>query len=147
MNRAAKLSPVVKMASQAVEQAARGLAEANAVLQRDQQQLDSLLQYREEYLQRFRRADPMHMPAQKALELRAFLAQLDQAITLQEQQIQRSRKIVNQHQQHWQEKRQREQAVQTLVTRYQIEQRQQLSRKEQSEADEHSMALWKRIPR
>jgi flagellar FliJ protein len=84
------------------------------------------------------------MSGQKVMEFRAFLGQLDQAIIAQEQQITRSLGHLQQMQHAWRQVRIKEQAMQSLVERYQQEENQQIVRQEQNESDEHSTAQWLR---
>lgn len=144
MSRADKLKPALEMAQRATEQALLTLSEANQALMRDQQQLAELQQYRDDYLQRFRQADPMIMKAQKQLELRAFMAQLDQAIRMQEQQVQQTLQNAQHYHQQWLDVRSREHALESLLERYQQQAEQRALRQEQNTSDEQSTMLWRR---
>lgn len=144
MSRADKLKPALEMAQRATEQALLTLSEANQALMRDQQQLAELQQYRDDYLQRFRQADPMIMKAQKQLELRAFMAQLDQAIRMQEQQVQETLQNAQYYHQQWLGVRSREHALESLLERYQQQAEQRALRQEQNTSDEQSTMLWRR---
>lgn len=144
MTRSKKLQPVVALARQETEQAVTKLAQANRLLHQEQLQLHDLQNYRQEYLQRFRGADPLVMPARKAIELRNFLAQLDQAIALQEQQVKQFLSQVMQHQQLWVKANSKQHAMQSLLERYQQEENQRQQRQEQRMSDEYSAQLWRR---
>lgn len=147
MSRARKLNPVIDMARKATESELIKLGEQNALLQREQNQLDELIQYREEYLSRFRQGDPMQMSAKKALDLRGFLAQLDQAIQAQEHQVNQSLQVVNRQQQNWLQARNKEQALDTLMARYRADEERIEQKREQRENDEHTNAMWLRSRR
>ncbi len=144
MSRSRKLNPVIDMARKATENELIRLGEHNALLQQDQSQLDDLISYRQEYLNRFRQDDPTLMSAKKALELRAFLAQLDQAIQAQQVQVNQSQLKVQQQQKNWLEAKNKEQAIDTLRDRYKADETQQQQRYEQRENDEHTNAMWLR---
>jgi len=144
MTRSKKLQPVVELARQETEQAVTKLAQVNRLLHQEQQQLHDLQNYRQEYLLRFRGADPLVMPARKAIELRNFLAQLDQAIALQEQQVKQFLTQATQQQQHWIKARSKQHAMQALLERYQQEETQRQERQEQRLSDEYSAQLWRR---
>jgi flagellar FliJ protein len=144
MSRTRKLDPVIDMARKSTESALARLGESNALLQQEQHQLDDLQRYREEYMQRFRHDDPMVMSARKALELRGFLAQLDQAIHAQQGQVERHRQQVQKQQQHWLEAKNKEQALDSLMARYQADEAQKQQRQEQRQNDEHTTAVWLR---
>jgi len=147
MKRSKKLSPVVDVAVRAAETALLKVGEANAVWQQDKQQLDDLYRYKGEYLAKFRQGDSLMISAQKMLELRAFLVQLDQAIASQQQQVENSYKRVQYQQQLWLQARTKEQAMQTLVGRYKAEESLLEVRQEQLDNDEHNTSQWVRKPR
>ena len=147
MKRSKKLTPVVDIAVKAVERALIKVGLANSAWQQDKQQLDDLHRYKGEYLARFRQGDSMMISAQKMLDLRAFLVQLDQAIAAQQQQVENSYKKVQYQQQEWLQAHTKEQAMQTLVGRYKAEESQQELRREQLDNDEHNTSQWVRKPR
>ncbi len=144
MARAQKLIPVIDMARREVERAQLQLADANRLLHQEQQQLQDLQHYRQVYLQRFRSADPQVMSARKAIELRSFLVQLDQAIQLQESQVRQYLGQSQHKQQIWLQARSKQQAMETLMERYQEQDMQQQQRREQMLTDEFSAQLWRR---
>jgi flagellar FliJ protein len=146
MKRSKRLTPVVELAEKATEEALQQLGLANADWQRDKQQLDDLIRYKGEYLARFRQGDPLTMSAQKMLDLRAFLVQLDQAIAAQEAQVANSYKRVEYHQVLWKQKHTKEQAMHTLVGRYHAEELQQELKQELRDNDEHNTSKWVRDP-
>lgn len=144
MSRSHKLNPVIEIARKATETELIKLGETNALLQQEQSQLDDLVGYRQEYLNRFRQDDPTRMSAKKALDLRAFLAQLDQAIHAQQIQVNQSQTQVQHQQNNWFEAKNKEQAIDTLMARYKADELQQQQRHEQRENDEHTNAMWLR---
>lgn len=144
MSRSRKLDPVIDMARKATESELGKLGQTNALLQQAENQLDDLLRYRDEYLARFREDDPMLMSARKALDLRGFLAQLDQAIHAQQLQVNQSRQLVDRQQQNWQQARNKEQALDSLMDRYRADEQRRQQRLEQRENDEHTNARWLR---
>ncbi len=144
MKRSERLGVVVELAAKATEEALLKVSQANAVWHQDKQQLTDLNQYKGEYLAKLRGGDQVAMSGQKVMEFRAFLGQLDQAIIAQEQQITRSLGHLQQMQHAWRQVRIKEQAMQSLVERYQQEENQQIVRQEQNESDEHSTAQWLR---
>jgi len=147
MSRMRKLDPVIEIARKRTESALFKLGESNALLQHEQNQLDDLMHYRDDYLARFRRDDPLVMSAKKALELRGFLAQLDQAIHAQQLQVNQSRQVVDRQQQNWIQARNKEQALDSLMAKYQANEQHQQQRREQRDNDEHTTALWLRMRR
>lgn len=147
MKRSKKLNPVLDVASKATESALLKVGEASALWQAEKQQLEDLHNYKGEYLAKFRQSDTLTMSAQKVLELRAFLAQLDQAIEAQVTQVEQYYQAVQYQQQLWLEARTREQAMQSLVTRYQTQEADQEAKQEQRDNDERNTSLWYRKSR
>ena len=123
------------------------MGEANSAWQLDKNQLDDLYRYKGEYLAKFRQGDNLTVSSQKMLELRAFLVQLDQAISGQQLQVENSYKKVQYQQTLWLQARTKEQAMQTLVGRYKAEESQQEVRQEQLDNDEHNTSQWVRKSR
>lgn len=147
MSRMRKLDPVIDIARKRTESELVKLGQSNALLQHEQNQLDDLMQYRDDYLARFRRDDPLVMSAKKALELRGFLAQLDQAIHAQQLQVNQSQSLVDRQQQNWLQARNKEQALDSLMAKYQANEQHQQQRREQRDNDEHTTAIWLRTRR
>lgn len=144
MKRSKKLKPVVDIKVKATEDALLEVGKANAIWQKDKDQLDDLNRYKGEYLALFRQRDALVMSAQKVLELRGFLIQLDQAIHAQEQQVKISQGGVLAQQKIWLKVRSKERAIQSLVSRYQADENYQQEKEEQRASDEHTTSLWLR---
>ncbi|HAO26081.1 MULTISPECIES: flagellar export protein FliJ [unclassified Methylophaga] len=144
MTRATKLNPVIEMAGRDTDKAMQDLVQANNVLDQERHQLNDLLRYREEYLQQFRQGDALQMSARKAIDLRNFLAQLDQAIRLQQSQVERCFVQTQKQQQRWLEARNKQRSIESLKDRYQNEAEQRQQKLEQRLADEHTAMLWAR---
>jgi flagellar FliJ protein len=144
MKRSKRLSPVVDIAVKETEAALTKVGQANAAWLQEKQQLDDLHRYKAEYLARFRQGDTLTMSAQKVLELRGFLSQLDQAIAAQQQQVTLCHNQLEQQRDVWKQVRMKEQAMQSLVSRYQTEESQQEAKKEQRDNDERNTSNWHR---
>lgn len=145
--RSQRLTPVAELAKKASDEALSKVGQMNAIWMRDKAQLKDLQQYREDYLMRFRGKGIQSMPVQKVMELRAFLVQLDRAISSQEQQVAQSLTVLEQAQQAWKVVHSREQALQSLITRYHQEDTQLALKQEQRESDERNTSLWFRKPK
>lgn len=147
MKRSKKLNPIVELAVKATKEALIKVGQANSVWLKDKQQEEELHSYKAEYLSRLRQVDNSLVNAQKVLELRAFLASLDQAIAAQQQQVSISLKTLQNQQQLWQQVRQKEQAMNNLIIRYRQEEMHLELKQEQQENDEHNTAQWVRKPK
>jgi flagellar FliJ protein len=147
MKRSKRLFPVVVIAAKDTEAALKKVGTANAAWLADKEQLDDLNGYRTEYLDRFRRGDTSVMSAQKVLELRSFLVHLDQAIEAQTQQVKAGYTALARQRVLWQQTSSKEQAMQSLVGRYQDEELKQEARQEQLDNDERNTSQWVRRSR
>jgi len=147
MKRSKRLTPVVDIAAKETEAALTKVGQANTAWLQDKNQLEELKRYKGEYLAKFRQGDSLVMSAQKVLELRSFLVQLDQAIQAQEFQVKERHIYLEQQRIVWQQTRSKEQAMHALVGRYQDEELQQESRQEQLENDERNTTQWVRKSR
>ena len=147
MKRSKRLTPIVELAVKATEAALIKVGEANALWIRDSKQLEELHRYQGEYLARLRSGEVISMSAQKVLELRRFLAQLDQAIIAQQQQVKTSLEVLQQQQAEWKKVRSKEQAMQSLVSRYHHEEVRVEQKKEQADNDERNTSQWLRKPK
>ncbi len=144
MKRSKRLDPIVELAIKATEAALVKVGEANTVWSNDSQQLEDLKRYKGEYLAKLRSGEQLSMSAQKVLELRGFLAQLDQAIEVQHQQVEVSLTALQQQQAVWKTTRSKEQAMQSLVSRYQQEEINIELKQEQLDNDERNTSQWLR---
>jgi len=138
---------MVDIATKKTEAALANVGQANTIWLQEKQQLEELHRYKGEYLAKFRQGDTLVMSAQKVLELRAFLSQLDQAINAQQEQVSIRYKQLEQYRLTWHQVRIKEQAVQSLVERYQDDELQLENKKEQNENDERNTSQWHRQPR
>jgi len=146
MKRSKRLTPVVDIAAKETEAALTKVGQANNAWVQDKHQLEELQRYKGEYLAKFRQGDTLVMSAQKVLELRSFLVQLDQAIQAQDYQVKERYLVLEQQRLVWQQARSKEQAMESLVERYQDEELHAESRQEQLENDERNTSQWLRRP-
>jgi flagellar FliJ protein len=143
MKRSKRLAPVVNIATKATDAALIKMGEANAAWLKEKQQLEELNHYKGEYLARFRQGNTAAMNAQKVLELRGFLSQLDQTIQVQEQQVHIYYKQLEQQRALWQQTRSKEQVMNSLIERYHDEETQAALKQEQQLSDEHNAIQWR----
>lgn len=142
MKRSHRLKPIVEIAKKESAEALNLVSQANTTLRQAEIQLDDLHHYKQEYLARFRQDSVNAMSAQKVLDFRAFLVQLDQAIASQQQLVKRHAEHLTQQQQAWQQIRKKEQSMNTLVDRYRQEEVRDELKQEQRDSDERTTSLW-----
>ncbi len=144
MKRSKRLLPIVELAQKHTQAALLQVGKSNALWRKDTQQLVELEGYKQDYLNKLRQGEQLSMTAQKVLELRQFLIQLDQAIAAQKNQIETSLKQLKYEQSIWSAAHSKEHAMQSLVDRYHDQELKQELKKEQQDADERNTSQWVR---
>lgn len=138
MKRSRRLEPVVKVAENHEQEAAKALGESQTALTQAQQRLSELEHYREEYLKRFHSAGAVGMSAAQMADYRLFLANLDGAIEEQGRVVERAAAVVEQHRQAWFSRRGKVKVLDNVVARYQADERREADRKEQGDQDDRT---------
>ena len=138
MSPSKRLKPVQQVAASRERNAARTMGQARQHLAQEEAKLAQLKKYHQEYLERFQQVASQGMSANQLQEYRAFLTKLERAIQEQESVVAESRTQCSQHQENWQQKHVRTQALGKVMERYQREERKQEDVREQKESDERS---------
>lgn len=138
MKRSQRLEPVVKVAENREQQAAKALGDAQGALAEAQQRLEELKHYREDYIQRFHTAGSFGMSAAQMGDYRLFLSNLSQAIEQQTAMVQQAAAVVERQRQQWFNRRGKVKMLDNVVSRYQADEQRDADRKEQREQDERA---------
>ncbi len=146
MKRSQRLEPVVKVAENREQQAARSLGDSQSALKQAQQRLDELKNYREEYIQRFHANGAVGMSAVQMGDYRLFLSNLSRAIEQQTGLVQQAAAVVEQQRQQWFTHRGKVKMLGNVVSRFQTEEQRVVDRKEQLEQDECAQRTPKPTP-
>ncbi|WP_028771707.1 flagellar export protein FliJ [Shewanella waksmanii] len=109
------LHTVLKLASEAEEQAALQLKSARLDLQKSQAQLSALQNYRLDYMKQMEGQQGQQISASYYHQFHQFVRQIDDAITKQHLGVAEANKQVTYRQNHWQEKQQKRKAVELLL--------------------------------
>jgi len=136
MKRSQRLAPVVRVAENHEQQAARSLGDSQSALNRTRQRLDELKKYREEYIQRFHTNGAAGMSAVQMGDYRLFLNNLSRAIEQQTGLVQQATAVVEQQRQQWFTHRGKVKMLDNVVSRFQADEQRVVERKEQREQDE-----------
>ncbi|RRQ20920.1 flagellar export protein FliJ [Thiohalobacter thiocyanaticus] len=139
MTRSKRIKPVVDVAERREQEQARRLGAAQRELEQQRQQLDQLIQYRDEYARQFENAGNTGLSVARLQDYRVFLARLNQAIDQQRQRISQSEQACEQQRQHWLASRTRAQALDKVADRYREEENQAQERRDQTESDEFAL--------
>ncbi|QLE86149.1 flagellar export protein FliJ [Shewanella sp. Scap07] len=109
------LHTVLKLASEAEDQAALQLKSARLDLQKSQAQLSALQNYRLDYMKQMEGQQGQQISASYYHQFHQFVRQIDDAITKQHLGVAEANKQVTYRQNHWQEKQQKRKAVELLL--------------------------------
>ncbi len=138
MKRSQRLEPVVRVAENREQQAARSLGDSQSALNQAQQRLNELKNYREEYIQRFHTTGAVGMSAMQMGDYRLFLSNLSRAIEQQAGLVEQAAAVVEQQRQQWFTRRGKVKMLGNVVARFQTEEQRVVDRKEQLEQDERA---------
>lgn len=134
-----RLEPVRRLRQFNERDAARRLGEEQRALADQQQRLDELLNYREDYLRRYQSVlSSGQLGGQPLQEYRVFLERLDQAIVQQRQLIERGEQACLRSRDEWLSTRTDVRAIDKVVERRRLMLERQRLRREQSESDERA---------
>ena len=125
-----------KIADQFEQQAAQSLGRSNGNLQQQQQRLEELLQYREEYNRQFQQTGARGMDGGMMQSFQKFLVQLDQAIAQQRQAVAAAEHDCDQKRHAWQDKHKTTRIYDKTIERFVAQEQHTESRKEQRESDD-----------
>ena len=134
--RAARLAPVVDMASKAEWDAATQLGRCQQQLLAAQQKLAELERYRNDYQQQWISQGQKGVSGQWLMNYQRFLSQLETAVAQQANSVTWHREAVDKARLNWQERYARLEGLRKLVERYLEEARQAEDKREQKQLDE-----------
>ncbi len=138
MTKIQRFRQLEQMAENACDKAGRELGQAQDNHSKEQNQLNQLTGYFEEYRERFNSAGATGMNARQLGDFRAFFGQLDHAIESQRQTLVDMGAKVAERQTLWIEKHQRTQSLSQALEQVEKEQLVQRNKREQKEVDDRS---------
>ena len=138
MSESFPLQPLLDLANNRMDEAARKLGELIASEHAVEEKLALLVDYRKEYHARFVEAVRNGIDPDAWRNFSAFLGKLDDAIAHQERAVSVSRQRTEQGQQAWVDQRNKVKAFDTLSHRHQSLQSRKEAKQEQRLTDEHA---------
>ncbi|WP_326526166.1 flagellar export protein FliJ [Dokdonella sp.] len=138
MSESFPLQPLLDLANNRMDEAARKLGELIASEHAVEEKLALLVDYRKEYHARFVEAVRNGIGPDAWRNFSAFLGKLDDAIAHQERAVSVSRQRTEQGQQAWVDQRNKVKAFDTLSHRHQSLQSRKEAKQEQRLTDEHA---------
>ncbi|HEC12663.1 MAG TPA: flagellar export protein FliJ [Acidiferrobacteraceae bacterium] len=136
--RSKRLSPVARFAGTREQQAAVHMAESQRKLDAHNARLLELVQYRDEYAKAFQQAGSNGLEAIPMRDFQVFLEKLGNVISSQRSLVSQAQEEHAKTKTQWLKLRGKAQALDKVVSRYQLEERRQDASREQNEADEHA---------
>lgn len=132
------MAPVQRVLGKKEKDHARELGESRTRLAAAQAKLRDLEQYRLDYEQAFQQRAKAGQTARALRDFQVFLARLDQAIQQQRQIVAAAEKDVGGHSTRWQSAARQVKAVDSVVGRWQGEERRAQDRREQKDTDDRA---------
>ncbi len=140
-SRSQRLKPVVKFAERAEHDAAHIMAQCQRALDEHERRLAELLEYRRDYVQRFRDAGFNGIDAMWMQDYRTFLDRLNEAVTQQRRQVEVVSAELKGMRREWNARRSRTKALDKVASRYRAQERRARARCEQGECDERAQHI------
>lgn len=137
------IQTLIELSQSRMDDAAKRLGRLLASEQAHEQKLQLLLQYRDEYRERFRVAAHNGIGPDAWRNYASFLSRLDEAVDEQQHIVANSRNQVVAGQRAWVDERNRKKAFDTLAERQHAEASRRVFKAEQSMTDEHSAKLFR----
>lgn len=125
-----------KIADQFEQRAARSLGQSQGNLTQQQQRLEELIRFRQEYNQQFLSTGAQGMDGATLQSFQRFLVQLDQAIAQQQQTVLAAERDCDSKRHTWQDKHKTTKIYDKTIERFVTQEQRTQSRKEQRESDD-----------
>lgn len=139
-----QLGMIIKLRQDAEDKAAQMMQQARQALTSQEQQLQTLRQYRNDYLNKMSEQTQTGLTAQHYTYYQEFVTRLDDAVGRAEQHVAVAKQVWKQRQQAWQQARTETQGIQTLIAQENSRLQLAAQRREQKEMDEFTSAQFGR---
>ena len=138
MKKSQRIQTIVDIKAQQEQKSLEALGEKLRSHQEAIQQLEHLVQYRQEYLDKFQNNASVGMSVTVLVDFRAFIEKLDQAIAGQAQLVQQAELEVMNKRKNWENKHQHTQSLQKVFDGIVAEEHKLENKREQAESDDRS---------
>ena len=139
MKRSERMAPVQQALESTQQDRARDFGAAQRQLESAEQKLKDLEQYHDEYQRGFQQRARTGQSVTALRDYQVFLARLQDAIRQQTQVVLQARDGLTGSRQRWQSAARKSKAVESVVDRWQQDERRQADRIEQKESDERAL--------
>lgn len=140
-----QLAMILKLRQEAEDKAAKMMQQAGQALDQQNQQLQTLRQYRNDYLSKMTERSQAGLTAQHFGHYQEFVTRLDDALGRAEQQYAVAKQVWNQRQQAWHQARAETQGIQSLIDKEETALMHQANRQEQKQLDEFATTRFARV--
>lgn len=137
--RSRRFQPIQRLAKHGEDQAAQQLGQSKKVLSDQEQRLQELIAYRDEYAQQFHLTGQGGLDGRQLQSYQSFLHQLDIAIEQQKQQILQAQQSCDEHHLDWRQKHTHSEVLESAVRRIKVQEQRSEQRQEQRNNDEQAM--------
>lgn len=138
MKKSQRLEPVIKVAKNSEERAAKALCESRDMLEKNEAKLAELLAYQQEYTKRYEDVGRNGMQINRINEFRQFLVKLNEAISNQREIIRLKQSELDNKNDIWVKTRVKHKSIDKIVSRHRSNEQRGEDRKEQAETDDRS---------
>ena len=138
MSSTKRLQPVADIAKQNERNAAKRHGDVLRESQQQQSQLDELIQYRDQYLERLHSAGQAGLSIVQMRDYQSFIARLNHAIAQQKQQVLNGQQMQDESRQMLTQKQNRTRMIDKVVESRSRAEQQRTQRREQREMDDRS---------
>ena len=141
MTKSQRLKPVSEIAASHERDAAKHMGEQQRLLDAHRQKLEDLIQYRSEYSEKMLSAGSSGIGAGQMQDYSMFIRRLEEAIAFQRGQIDLAQRQLEVKQREWRAMHTRSEALDRVVTRYQVNENRERDRREQRENDDRAQRV------
>jgi len=136
------LQPVASIAKAHERNAARLMGEMLSQAEAQQLQMETLVNYRKDYIKNFSTASREGLSAIQMQDYQVFIKRLDTAIVQQKEQVKQSRQECEQSRDYWRSKYNHSEMISKVLESRQQQEQQIKNSKEQKEADDRSAVAY-----
>jgi len=144
MQRSERLQPVLSLEERKEQQALERLGEARKQVDAHREQVDNLERYQQEYRDQIRAGQQGIVPVSRLQAWQAFIAQLDQVIAGQKQQLEQAAQVFEVRRKEWQQAWERRRGMEKYIESCRQQEQREQDLREQKQADEAAGRTFRR---
>ena len=141
MKKSQRLEPVITVAKNREQKAARAVGETQRILAHNEAKLAELLAYRQEYAKRYEDTGRDGMEINRLNEFRQFLNRLNEAIASQRELIKAKLSELEKKNTMWNQTRVKHKSIDKIATRHRAEELREEDCRQQDESDDRSQHI------